>query len=66
MDCVHDQLATGHELRVLTTLDIFSRFSLALQRRSTSRWPCQPVNLDYYRDVGVLARESQWSRIPRR
>ncbi len=27
MDFVHDQLATGHKLRVLTIVDIFSRFS---------------------------------------
>jgi|SoiMethySBSTD1v2_1073268.scaffolds.fasta_scaffold937400_3 transposase InsO family protein len=27
MDFVHDQLATGRKLRVLTVLDIFSRFS---------------------------------------
>ncbi|MGY3361909.1 hypothetical protein ACVWZK_008572 [Bradyrhizobium sp. GM0.4] len=27
MDFVHDQLATGHKLRVLTIVDIFSGFS---------------------------------------
>jgi len=36
MDFVHDQLATGRKLHVLTILDIFSRFSpdtVQLQRR---------------------------------
>jgi putative transposase len=31
MDFVHDQLATGRKLRVLTILDVFSRFSPALE-----------------------------------
>jgi putative transposase len=30
MDFVHDQFATGRKLRVLTIIDIFSRFSPAL------------------------------------
>ena len=33
MDFVHDQLATGRKLHVLTILDIFSRFSPALEPR---------------------------------
>ena len=33
MDFVHDQLATGRKLRALTILDIFSRFSPALEPR---------------------------------
>jgi putative transposase len=37
MDFVHDQLATGHRLRVLTIVDIFSRFSPALEPRLTFR-----------------------------
>ncbi|MCS3476093.1 putative transposase [Bradyrhizobium elkanii] len=37
MDFVHDQLATGHKLRVLTIVDIFSRFSPVLQPRFTFR-----------------------------
>lgn len=37
MDFVHDQLATGHKLRVLTIVDIFSRFSPALAPRFTFR-----------------------------
>ena len=37
MDFVHDQLATGQKLRVLTILGIFSRFSPALEPRFTFR-----------------------------
>ena len=37
MDFVHDQLATGGKLRVLTIVDIFSRFSPALEPRLTFR-----------------------------
>ncbi len=37
MDFVHDQLATGRKLRVLTIVDIFSRFSPALELRFTFR-----------------------------
>jgi hypothetical protein len=31
MDFVFDQLATGHKLLVLTSVDTYSRFSLALR-----------------------------------
>lgn len=37
MDFVHDQLATGRKLRVLTVVDIFSRFSPAIDPRFTYR-----------------------------
>src|SRR5215208_5145848 len=37
MDFVHDQLATGQKLRVLTIVDTFSRFSPALEPRFTFR-----------------------------
>jgi putative transposase len=37
MDFVHDQLATGRRLRVLTVVDIFFRFSPALEPRFTFR-----------------------------
>jgi putative transposase len=33
MDFVHDQLATGRKLRVLTIVDTFSRFSPAIEPR---------------------------------
>ena len=37
MDFVHDQLATGRKLRVLTIVDTFSPFSPALEPRFTFR-----------------------------
>ena len=37
MDFVHDQLATGQKLRVLTIVDTFSRFSPALEPRFSFR-----------------------------
>jgi putative transposase len=37
MDFVHDQLATGRKVRVLTIVDTFSRFSPALEPRFTFR-----------------------------
>lgn len=36
MDFLHDQLATGQKIRVLTIVDTFSRFSPALASRR--RW----------------------------
>jgi putative transposase len=36
MDFVHDQLATGPKLRILTIVDTFSRFSPAVVRWMTS------------------------------
>ena len=37
MDFVHDQLATGRKIRVLTVVDIFSRFSPAVDPRFSYR-----------------------------
>ena len=37
MHFLHDQLATGHKIRVLTIVDTFSRFSPALDARSSYR-----------------------------
>lgn len=37
MDFVHDQLSTGRKLRVLTVVDIFSRFSPVPEPRFTFR-----------------------------
>ena len=37
MDFVHDQLATGRKLRVLTIVDTFARFSPALEPRFSFR-----------------------------
>jgi hypothetical protein len=43
MDFVHDQLATGQKLRVLTIVDTFSRFSPALEPRFTFRGGMMPL-----------------------
>jgi transposase InsO family protein len=37
MDFLHDQLATGRKIRVLTVVDTFSRFSPALDARLSYR-----------------------------
>lgn len=37
MDFVHDQLATGRKIRVLTVVDTFSRFSPAVEPRFSYR-----------------------------
>ena len=37
MDLVHDQLATGRKLRILTVIDTFSRFSPAIDPRFSYR-----------------------------
>jgi putative transposase len=39
MDFVHDQLATGPKLRILTVVDTFSRFSPAVEPRFRFRAP---------------------------
>jgi putative transposase len=39
MDFVHDQLATGRKLRLLTIIDTFSRFSPAIEPRFNFRGP---------------------------
>jgi putative transposase len=37
MDCVHDQLATGRKIWVLTVVDTFSPFSPVIEPRFTYR-----------------------------
>jgi len=39
MDFVHDQFATGSKLRILTVMDMFSRFSPAVVPRFSFRAP---------------------------
>jgi putative transposase len=39
MDFIHDQLATGRKLRMLTIIDTFSRFSPAIEPRFNFRGP---------------------------
>ena len=55
MDFVHDQLATGRKLRVLTIVDTFSRFSPAIEPRFNFR------GADV---VEVLERVGRQVRIP--
>ena len=55
MDFVHDQLATGRKLRVLTIVDTFSRFSPAIEPRFSFRG-CDVVE--------VLERVGRQVRIP--
>lgn len=45
MDFVHDQLATGQKLRVLTIVDTFSRFSPhdIRAQRLVNKWFEQPL-----------------------
>ena len=49
MDFVHDQLATGTKLRVLTIVDTFSRFSPALEPRLTFRGG---MSSRYWKELG--------------
>ncbi len=46
MDFVHDQLATGRKLRVLTIVDTFSRFSPVLDARFSYRGEDVVATLD--------------------
>ena len=56
MDFVHDQLATGTKLRVLTIVDTFSRFSPAIEPRFSSRGAdVVEVLEEYGRAVGLPA-----------
>ena len=55
MDFVHDQLATGRKLRVLTIVDTFTRFSPASEPRVTFRGS-DVVEVGVGRRVGFPAR----------
>src|SRR6187399_1564359 len=56
LDFVHDQLATGQKLRVLTIVDIFSRFSPALEPRFTFRGRDVVATLERVgREIGLPA-----------
>lgn len=46
MDFVHDQLATGRKIRVLTMVDTFSRYSPALDARFSYRGEDVVVTLE--------------------
>jgi hypothetical protein len=55
MDFVHNQLATGRKLRVLTVVDTFSRFSPALEPRFTFRGIDVVILEEVGRQVGFPA-----------
>lgn len=46
MDFVHDQLATGRKLRILTVIDTFSRFSPVIDARFSYRGEDVVATLD--------------------
>lgn len=53
MDFVHDQLATGRKIRVLTIVDTFSRFSQAIDARFSYRGEDVVQTLEHVcKDVG--------------
>jgi putative transposase len=57
MDFVHDQLATGQKLRVLTIVDIFSRFCPGLDVRFRYRAEDVAVTLERVcQKIGIRAR----------
>lgn len=51
MDFVHDQLATGRKVRILTVVDIFSRFSPVLDPRFSYRAEDVVATLDRICDI---------------
>ena len=61
MDFVHDQLATGQKIRVLTVVDTFSRFSPVLDRavqlprrgRGRRRWSAPARQVGYPKTIRV-------------
>jgi hypothetical protein len=65
MDFVHDQLATGRKLRVLTIIDTFSRFSPAIEPRFNFHGPdvveiLQEVGRHYERCRRRADGRAQW------
>ena len=78
MDFVHDQLATGPKLRILTVVDTFSRFSPAVVPRFSFRAPdvvevlervCNevgyPASIRIDQDSEFISRELDlWAYIP--
>ena len=70
MDFVHDQLATGHKIRVLTVVDTFSRFSPVIDLRFSYRAEDVVATLErvgvatgYPKTIRVYFRRSdKWER----
>ena len=64
MDFVHDQLATGRKLRVLTIVDTFSRYSPALEPRFTFRGADVVEVLERVGRQGDSRRQSVSIKVP--
>jgi putative transposase len=64
MDFVHDQLATGRKLRVLTIVDTFSRFSPAVEPRFNFRGADVVEVLERVGRQGGFRRSSESIRAP--
>ena len=62
MDIVHDQLATGPKLRILTVVDTFSRFSSAVVPRFWFRGPDVVVVLERVTMHSWLERDTRDSK----
>jgi hypothetical protein len=58
MDFVHDQLATGRKLRVLTIIDTFSRFSPAIEPRFNFHGPDVVEILEEGKQSGSIKPQS--------
>ena len=58
MDFVHDQLATGQKIRVLTVVDTFSRFSPAIDPRFSYRAEDVVVTLERVCDAMGLSEDN--------
>jgi transposase InsO family protein len=65
MDFVHDQLATGLKLRILTVVDTFSRFSPAVVPRFRFRAPDVVEVLERVASLRSRRRSgARWAQIP--
>jgi hypothetical protein len=56
MDFVHDQLATGRKIRVLTIVDTFSRFSPAVDPRFSYRGEDVVLTLERPKPLAIPTR----------
>ena len=61
MDFVHDQLATGRKIRVLTIVDTFSRFSPAIDPRFSYRGE-DVVQVLWMRQRNPMLVKTSWRR----
>ena len=64
MDFVHDQLATGNKLRVLTVVDTFSRYAPVVDRGSVTAPKTWSERLSWCAPRPATQRRSAWIRVP--